>query len=84
MSYIPVEFSQLAISLAQSVLVGLGEVPDSQGQQPMKNLDMARHSFGVLQMLKEKTIGNLDEVEEKLLEELLKDLTSKMAQMEKN
>ena len=84
MSHIPVEFSQLAISLAQSVLVGLGEVPDSQGQQPTKNLDIARHSFGVLQMLKEKTKGNLDEVEEKLIDELLKDLTSKMAQVEKN
>ena len=82
MSHIPVEFSQLAISLAQSVLVGLGLVADSEGESPSQNLDVAKHSFGVLHMLKEKTKGNLDDVEQKLIEELIKDLSAKMAQVE--
>ena len=82
MSNITVEFSQLAISLAQSVLVGLGLVADAEGEAPSQNLEIARHSFGVLQMLKEKTQGNLNDVEEKLLEELIKDLSAKMPTVE--
>lgn len=84
MSHISVEFSQLAISLAQSVLVGLGEVADTEGESPNINLEVAKHSFGVLQMLNQKTQGNLDEKEKNLMEALLKELGPKMAAAEKN
>lgn len=76
-----VEFSQFTISLAQSVLVGLGEVAETEGVAPQKNVEAAKHGFGVLQMLHKKTKGNLSEEEQKLIEALLRELTPKINQL---
>ena len=72
-----VDFSQFVISLAQGVMLGLGEVPDPETQKTNQNLELAQHSLGVLQMLREKTVGNLDDEEENLIEALLRDLGEK-------
>ena len=75
-----VEFSQFIISLAQSVLVGLGEVAETEGEVPQKNIPAAQHSFGVLKMLHDKSKGNLSDEEQKLIEALLRELTPKINQ----
>lgn len=74
----PVQFSQFVVSLASSALVHLGEVPHPESQKPEKNLPLARHSVDVLEMLHEKTKGNLDEEEGKLLDAVLADLRQKL------
>ena len=71
-----VEFSHLVISLAQGVKVGLGEVPETNEAQKNTNLDMAKYSLGALRMLKEKTQGNLNEDEQKLIDALLNEFSS--------
>jgi len=81
MSDAGVEFSHFVISLAQGVMVGLGEVPDPETRQTHLNLPMANHSLAVLQMLKTKTAGNLSADEQKLIDALLKDLTEKLEQV---
>ena len=78
MSDSDVEFSHFVISLAQGVMVGLGEVPDPETRQTTLNLPMANHSLAVLKMLKIKTENNLSADEHKLLDALLKDLTEKV------
>ena len=78
MSDTGVEFSHFVISLAQGVMVGLGEVPDPETRQTQLNLPMASHSLAVLQMLQEKTRSNLTDDEQKLLDALLKDLGEKI------
>lgn len=74
----PVQFSQLVVSLASSALVHLGELPNPETRQASVDLPLARHSIEVLEMLRTKTRGNLDEEEGKLLDAVLTDLHQKL------
>ena len=78
MSANDVEFSHLVISLAQGVKLGLGEVTNPETEQAEKDLNMAKYSLGTLRMLKEKTRGNLNEDEQKLIEALLSEFAAKL------
>jgi hypothetical protein len=74
---IPVSFNTFLISLAQSALVHLGEVADPGTGRKERNLQLARHTIDVLGVLEEKTKGNLEEQEARLLGSVLFDLRSK-------
>ncbi|HOL67448.1 MAG TPA: DUF1844 domain-containing protein [bacterium] len=52
----------------------LGKIPDPATGQEVKNLDQANRVIGILQMLREKTQGNLTEEESRLLASALADL----------
>lgn len=66
---LPVSFSSFVVSLATSAMIHLGEGPKVAGGEV--NVDLARQTIDVLGLLREKTQGNLDEEESKLLETLL-------------
>lgn len=70
----PVDFSTHVLSLASSALVALGKMPSPDGQTLPIDLETARHLVDVLSMLEQKTKGNLDEAEQKLLQSLVYDL----------
>jgi hypothetical protein len=72
-----VSFVSLVVSLGSSALVHLGEIAEPGASAPSKNLPLARDTIDVLQVLKDKTQGNLDEDETKLLDALLFDLRTK-------
>lgn len=72
-----VSFASFLVSLGSSALVHLGEVDDPGTKSPNKDLELARHTIDVLTILKDKTRGNLDEDEGKLLDALLFDLRTK-------
>lgn len=76
-----VTFSAFIISLASAALVGLGEAPDPGSGKTMKDMVLARHNIDVLEMLRQKTIGNLDERESALLENLLCELRLKFVML---
>ena len=76
-AHAPVSFAQFLVSLGSSALVNLGEIADPSTGQKRQDLPIARHSIDVLEVLKEKTAGNLDEDEGRLLEALLNDLNQK-------
>ena len=67
-------FTNFLLSLATSALVHMGEIDDPSLEGIPKNLAMAKHTIDTLDMLKEKTKGNLDEEELKLMERVLYDL----------
>jgi hypothetical protein len=70
-----VDFAGLALSLATSALFHLGLVPDPQTGQPgTRNLALARHSIDTLELLQDKTRGNLTSEEAQLLANLLTEL----------
>ncbi len=79
----PVSFSSFAISLASSAMVHLGETPDPATGQKSVDLGMARHSIDALAMLEEKTKGNLEDDESKLITSLLYELRSKYVAVSK-
>lgn len=72
-----VTFNTLVLSMSTTALVQLGDAPPEffEGQpMPPKNLPMAKHSIDMLALLEEKTRGNLDGEEERLLSQILYDL----------
>jgi hypothetical protein len=71
-----IDFATLILSLASSVLQHLGEVPDGEGKTE-RDLPLAKQTIDLLALLQEKTKGNLDEPEEKLLQSVLYDLRIK-------
>lgn len=70
----PVDFSMFILSLSTSVLFHLGEIPDPQTKKTQKNLELAKHTIDIIDMLNKKTKGNLTEGETKLTENILYDL----------
>jgi uncharacterized protein DUF1844 len=68
-------FATLVLSLTTSALVHLGVPPEpTEEAKPKPNLPLARQTIDILEILQEKTRGNLDEAETKLLESVLHDL----------
>lgn len=69
-----INFSSFLLSLSSSTLLHLGEIADPQSGKKRKDLALAKQSIDIINILKDKTKGNLTEEEEKLLEHLLYDL----------
>lgn len=74
----PVTFSSFIVSLASSAMSSLG-----QGSSREVDLAMARHSIDILRVLEQKTRGNLDDEEKKLLESVLYDVQVRYVDAEK-
>lgn len=72
-----VTFSTFVLSLASSALVQLGEVPNPETGHTEEDLDMARHTIDVLDMLHDKTRQCLDAEERRLLEGVLYEVRMK-------
>ncbi len=70
-------FSAFILSLSTSALVHVGELPDPITNQRRMALPLARQTISIIEMLKEKTKGNLTQEEEKLLDNVLYDLRLK-------
>jgi hypothetical protein len=70
----PVDFSTHVVSLASTALIALGRMPGPDGESHPIDLETARHLIDVLGMLEDKTKGNLEEAEQKLLASLIYDL----------
>lgn len=69
-----INFTTFAISLSTQALVHLGEVEDPLTHTSHTDLDAARQLIDILGMLRDKTRGNLDGDEERLLDAILYDL----------
>jgi hypothetical protein len=67
-------FSGFVIGLAQQAFVSLGLVKDPQTSTVRKDLPQAKAMIDVLSMLRDKTRGNLDEVESRMMDEMLDEL----------
>lgn len=69
-----IEFLTLIASFTTSGMVGLGKIPNPINNKIEKNMDQAKHSIDILLMLKDKTKGNLNQDEEKILQNAIADL----------
>ena len=70
-------FSTFILSLSTSALVQLAELPDPILNKKEMNLSLARQTISVIELLKDKTRGNLTGDEENLIETVLYDLRLK-------
>jgi hypothetical protein len=70
-----VDFSTFVLSLGTTALYQLGVMPDpSSGEKAAADPLIAQQTIDTLEMLREKTRGNLEEEERKLIESLLYEL----------
>jgi len=67
-------FMQLVIQNQQMAMISLGKVKNPISNAFEKNLEYAKLSIDILDMLSHKTKGNLSEYEEKLLSETVNQL----------
>ena len=77
-------FSTFILSLSTSVLVSLGELPDPLKNEESLNLPLAKQTISLIEMLMEKTKGNLAEEEDRLISNILYDLRMKYVEKAKN
>lgn len=75
-----VSFATFVFSLSSSALVHLGEIPEPETKVSRVDLPLAKQIIDTLGMLQEKTKGNLDVDEERLLKNLLYDLRLRYVQ----
>jgi hypothetical protein len=73
--YFPeVTFSSFILSLSTTVMYHLGDFPDPATNKVKKNLAAAKQTIDMINMIKIKTAGNLDNDEKGLLEGILFEL----------
>lgn len=67
-------FEMLLTTLATEAMMSLGQLPNLATQKVETNVPQARYVIDMLQVIQEKTKGNLSPGEEKTLEDLLHQL----------
>jgi len=76
-----ISFTQFVLSLGTTAAVHFGDLPDpASGDRGDTNLIGAAQVIDLLAMLQDKTRGNLDPAEAKLLDDLLYDLRMRFVQ----
>jgi hypothetical protein len=69
-----INFSTFVISFSTQALMHLGEIPNPLSGKVEKDVSVAKQMIDIVAMLREKTKGNLDQGENKLVEDVLFDL----------
>ncbi|MCH7926899.1 MAG: DUF1844 domain-containing protein [Deltaproteobacteria bacterium] len=72
-----IDFSNFILSLNTSALIHLGDLPDPQTRERIYDIQSAKQTVDILELLKTKTEGNLDSEEFRLLDDVIYDLRLK-------
>jgi hypothetical protein len=78
-----IDFITFILSLASSVQVHFGMIPNPATGKAEKNLGLAKQTIDILGVMQEKTKGNLDKQEEQLIESILYELRLKYVELNK-
>lgn len=79
-----VDFSTFVLSLGTTALYQLGAVPDpATGESAPADPLVAQQTIDTLEMIRDKTRGNLDEEERKLIDSLLYELRMRFVETER-
>lgn len=73
-NYPPINFTNFVLSLSTSALFHFGDFPDPAGGKTQKNLPAAKQTIDILDLINEKTKGNLNEQENNLIQGVLYEL----------
>ncbi|MBI2357811.1 MAG: DUF1844 domain-containing protein [Deltaproteobacteria bacterium] len=69
-----ISFSTFVIGLSTQALMHLGEIPNPLSGKVESALSVAKQMIDIIGILREKTRGNLDQGEKKLIDDVLYDL----------
>lgn len=67
-------FLQFILQYQIAAMIGMGKIKNPMTDKIERELDHAKFSIDMLDMLKSRTKGNLDSDEEKFLDQVLRDL----------
>lgn len=67
-------FKSLILNFQMSAMIGMGKIINPVTQKAERKLNEAKFSIDMLNMLSEKTKGNLSEVDDRLLQQTLTEL----------
>ncbi|HIE26891.1 TPA: DUF1844 domain-containing protein [Candidatus Poribacteria bacterium] len=70
----PVDFTNFINSLASTAFMYMGGVVDPETKKPIIELNLAKHQIDIIEMLQQKTKGNLTAPENNFLENTLYNL----------
>ena len=71
---VDMNFFNIVISLSQAAMLGMGKIANPETGKVEKNLNIAKVNIDIIQMLKDKTVGNLSKKEKELLTDTLANL----------
>lgn len=74
---LPASFSSLVLMLGAEALHYLGFPPDPSKERQGVDLRLAKHTIDILEVLRQKTEGNLEAEEARLLSDILHELRLK-------
>ncbi len=72
-----IDFSSFILSLGTQAMMHLGEIPNPVTKQKEINLTLAKQTIDLIELIKDKTIGNLTAGEEQLIDNFLYELRIK-------
>lgn len=78
-----ISFSSFVFSLSSAALVQMGLIEDPITKKKEKNLGLAKQQVDILEIIAEKTKGNLDADEEKLMSQVLYELRLRFVEASK-
>jgi len=73
-AYPPINFTNFILSLSTSALFHFGDFPDPVSGKTQKNLPAAKQTIDMLDMINDKTKGNLTEQENNLMQGVIYEL----------
>lgn len=73
-------FGELVNMVAMQALVGLGGMSGPGGERIPPSLEVAKHYIDMLQVLEDKTRGNLSQEEQRLLDQVLYEMRMRYVQ----
>ena len=79
-----INFETFVVSIHTSAMMYLGTLPNPIDGTKKKDLPLAKQNIDILEMLQDKTKGNLSNDEEKLLSAALYDVRMKYIEQSKN
>jgi hypothetical protein len=72
----PIDFTTFILSMSTSCMIHLGEIASPEGGSAV-DLESARHTIEILQMLDRKTEGRLTGEEDRMLSHVIDDLRAR-------
>ena len=77
----PIDFNTFVLSLSSNALSTLAEVDEGQPLSPVQRA-LAKQTVDILELLEQKTTGNLTGEEERLLHQVLDDVREQVASLQ--
>ena len=82
--YVKIDFSTFLYSLGTAALMSMGVFPDPITKKIRKNLEEARQNIDVIELIEEKTKGNLSKEEDRILAAILNEVRGKYVEAAKS